>query len=232
VNDISSTFAETPANSLPPLKAGEHLDQKTFHARYAAMPESVWAELIEGVVYILPRVKASHGQLSAALIYWLGVYHAATPGTDALCHATTILGNYSEVHPDACLLVLPEYGGQTYDDEEDFLTGPPELVAEVAMTEADCDLHAKRRDYERAGVCEYVVLVIQEKRIIWLVRRGDGFRPLEPGANGVFRSEFFSGLWLDAAAILRRDTLRVQEVLRQGLASPEHKAFVDKLRRP
>jgi hypothetical protein len=37
-----------------PLQHGEHLDQKTFHARYAAMPENVWAELIEGVVYILP----------------------------------------------------------------------------------------------------------------------------------------------------------------------------------
>jgi Uma2 family endonuclease len=231
MNDIVSTFAEPPAHSLPPLVAGEHLDQKSFHARYAAMPENVWAELIEGVVYILPRVKASHGQLSAALIYWLGVYHAATPGTDALCHATTILGNYSEVHPDACLLVLPEYGGQTRDDEADFLNGPPELVAEVAMTEADCHLHAKRRDYERVGVREYVVLVIQEKRIVWFVRCGDGFAPMEPGADGVFRSEFFGGLWLDVAAMLSDDTLRVHEVLRQGLASPEHKAFGEKLRR-
>jgi Uma2 family endonuclease len=232
MNDITSTFAETPADSVPPLAAGEHLDQKTFHTRYAAMPENVWAELIEGVVYILPRVKASHGQLSAELICWLGVYHAATSGTDALCHATTILGKYSEVQPDACLLVLPECGGQTRDDEEDFLTGPPELVAEVAMTDADCDLHAKRRDYERAGVREYIILVIQEKRVVWFVRRGDGFAPLEPGADGVFHSEFFGGLLLDAAAILQEDTLRVHEVLQQGLASPEHKAFVDKLRRP
>lgn len=196
------------------------------------MPENVWAELIEGVVTILPRVKASHGQLSAELIGWLGAYHAATSGTDALCHATTILGKYSEVHPDACLLVLPECGGQTRDDEEDFLTGPPELVAEVAMTEADCDLHAKRRDYERAGVREYIVLVIQEKRVVWFVRRSDKFAPIEPGADGVLRSEFFAGLWIDPAAMLRQDTLRVEEVLQQGLASPEHKAFVEKLRRP
>lgn len=176
-------------------------------------------------------MKASHGRLSAQLIGWLGVYHAATSGTEALCHATTILGEYSEVHPDACLLVVPEYGGQTLANEEDFLTGPPELVAEVAMTDADCDLHAKRRDYERAGVHEYIVLVIQEKRVVWFVRRGDGFTPLEPGADGVFRSEFFGGLWLDAA-ILQEDPLRVHEVLQQGLASPEHKAFMEKLRRP
>jgi Uma2 family endonuclease len=230
MNKTAITFAEPPP--APPLEPGEHLDQKTFHARYAAMPENVWAELIEGVVHILPRVKASHGQMSAALIYWLGVYHAATPGTDALCHATTILGEYSEVHPDACLLVLPEYGGQTRDNEEGFLTGPPELVAEVAMTDADIDLHAKRRDYERAGVREYVVFLIQEKRIVWFVRGVDGFTPREPGADGLFRSEFFGGLWMDPAAMLREDTLRVEEVLQQGLASADHKAFVEKLRRP
>jgi len=164
------------------------------------------------------------------LIGWLGVYHSATRGTEALCHATTILGTYSEVHPDACLLLLPECGGQTRGDEDGFLTGPPELVAEVAMTDADCDLHAKRRDYERAGVHEYIVLVIQGKRVVWFVRLGDGFTPLEPGTDGVFRSEYFGGLWLDAAAILRKETLRVHEVLQQGLASPEHKAFVEKLR--
>jgi hypothetical protein len=39
------------------LKQGKHLDQKTFHARYAPMLENVWAELIEGVVYILPPRK-------------------------------------------------------------------------------------------------------------------------------------------------------------------------------
>ena len=97
------------------------------------------------------------------------------------------------------------------------------------MTDADCDLYAKRRDYERAGVREYIVFVIQEKHIVWFAHN-DGFAPQQPGTDGVFRSEFFGGLWLDAA-ILQEDTLRVHEVLQQGLASPEHKAFVEKLRR-
>ena len=53
----------------------------------------------------------------------------------------------------------------------------------------------------------------------------------EPGPDGVYRSEYFGGLWLDPAARLRNDMARVQEVLQQGLASPEHQAFVEKLRR-
>ncbi|MBI2480657.1 MAG: hypothetical protein HYV60_19140, partial [Planctomycetia bacterium] len=31
---------------IPPLEPGDHLDQKTFHVRYEAMPEDVKAELI------------------------------------------------------------------------------------------------------------------------------------------------------------------------------------------
>jgi hypothetical protein len=41
----------------------------------------------------------------------------------------------------------------------------------------------------------------------------------------------FPGLWLDPAALLRRDGKRVREVLDQGLATPEHAAFVAKLAR-
>src|SRR6202035_5074153 len=42
----------TPKKDLPPLVNGDHLDQKTFHERYEAMPE-VRAELIGGIVYIM-----------------------------------------------------------------------------------------------------------------------------------------------------------------------------------
>ena len=63
------------------------------------------------------------------------------------------------------------------------------------------------------------------------MRYGDKFTPMAPGADGVFRSEFFGGLWLDAAAILQDDTRRVYEVLQQGLASADHRAFLEKLRR-
>ena len=105
-------------------------------------------------------------------------------------------------------------------------------MAEVALGSSAIDLGGKRRAYERTGVREYIVLVLRERRVAWFVRRGQVFAPLEPGADGILRSEFFGGLWMDPAAMLRQDTLRVEEVLQQGLASPEHKAFLEKLRRP
>jgi Uma2 family endonuclease len=213
-----------------PLEPGDCLDQETFHARYEAMPEHVKAELIEGVVYMPSPLKIDHGEVHGEVIAWLTLYKAATPGTRVADNATTILGPFSEPQPDAILLVSPEYGGQTRINTQRYLVGSPELLAEVALSSQAYDLHAKRRDYERAGVQEYVVVLLREQRIVWFVRREGSFAELEPGPDGIFRSEFFGGLWLDPAALLRCDTLRVHEVLRQGLASPDHAHFLARLK--
>ena len=44
MNSLPATAQPTEAR-LPPLENGERLDQKTFHARYEAMPEGIRAEL-------------------------------------------------------------------------------------------------------------------------------------------------------------------------------------------
>ncbi len=106
------------ANSLPPLEPGDHLDQKTFHARYEAMPENVRAELIGGVVYLSSRVRAEHGRVHARLMGWLGTYEEATSCVEAFGNATVILGPESEPQPDAILIILPEKGGQTRENPE------------------------------------------------------------------------------------------------------------------
>jgi hypothetical protein len=229
---MSTPLASAPLASeveLLPLEPGDHLDQRTFHARYEAMPPGFRAELIGGVVHVPSPMKARHGRIHPCLGTWLMLYQMATPGTDVLDNATTILDDESEPQPDSCLLIRPECGGQTHEDAEGYITGAPELTAEVAASSASIDLHAKRDDYERAGVREYIVLVLHRNHIVWLVRGPQGFVPLDPGSDGIYRSPLFGGLWLDAAALLRQDMTRVQEVLQQGLASPEHAAFVARL---
>jgi Uma2 family endonuclease/mono/diheme cytochrome c family protein len=134
----------------------------------------------------------------------------------------------SEPQPDACLRILPEHGGQAREENE-YIVGPPELVVEVASSTEAIDLHAKRADYERAGVREYVVVALRQARVLWFVLRDGRFQDLAPAADGSLRSEVFPGLWLDPAALLRGDLPRVLEVLRQGLATPEHTALVARL---
>jgi Uma2 family endonuclease len=214
---------------VPPLEPGDHLDQKTFHARYEAMPEDFRAELIGGIVYMPSPVKLRHGEHHALIVAWLVTYQEGTPEVKVFDNTTNILSDDSELEPDACLLILPEKGGQTWVDEEGYLCGAPELVVEVASSSEAIDLHAKKRDYEKAGVLEYLVVALRQQRVFWFQRRRGKFTEMTPGTDGIFRSEVFPGLWLDAAALLRKDTRKLLAGLRQGLASPQHGAFVKKL---
>jgi len=216
---------------LPPLENGDRLDQKTFHERYEAMPRDVHAELIGGIVFMASPQKRPHGRWEKMLTRWLDEYEEATPGTEAFMNSPNILGPESEPEPDGGLLILPENGGQTWGDEDDYIYGAAELNAEVSWASESIDLHAKKRDYEKAGVREYIVIALRQQHVYWFIRRRGKFRDLAPGADGVLRSEVFPGLWLDPDALLRRDRKLLLTVLRQGLASPEHAAFVAQLAR-
>jgi Uma2 family endonuclease len=193
------------------------------------MPEDVRAELIGGIVYMSSPAKRDHGRYTTRVIGWLTDYEESTPGVEALDNTTNILGDDSEAQPDGCLFILPEKGGQTWENSRGYLCGPPELAAEIASSSEAIDLHAKKRDYEKAGVLEYLVVALRQEKVFWFRSRRGKFKEMSPGADGILRSEVFPGLWLDPAALLRRDTKRLAEVLRQGLASPEHAAFVKKL---
>jgi Uma2 family endonuclease len=221
--------SEAKTGELPPLENGDHLDQKTFHERYEAMPSHIRAELIGGVVYMSSPLKRKHGRHGAHLTHWLVSYEVATPGTEALDNTSNILAPDSEPQPDGCLLILPEYGGQIWEDDKGYVNGAPEFTGEVSDSTESIDLHAKKQDYEAAGVREYFVAAMRSRKIFWFVRRRGKFRDLLPGSDGILRSEVFPGFWLDPAAFLRRDQKTVLAVLRQGMASPEHAAFVTKL---
>jgi Uma2 family endonuclease len=214
--------------ALPPLETGDHLDQPTFHARYQAMPGAARAELIGGIVYISSPLKRPHGRVHMVINGWLLEYEKATPGTESLDNTTSILGPQSEPQPDACLRVLPENGGQTRE-KDDYVVGAPELIVEVASSTESIDLHAKRTDYEQAGLREYVLVVLRQARVLWHILRNGRFEELTPAADGTLRSEVFPGLWLDPAALLRRDLLSVIETVHQGLQTQEHTAFVARL---
>src|SRR5438270_7819615 len=116
-----ATAKRLPGRTMPPLENGDRLDQRTFHARYAAMSEDCRAELIGGIVYMASPQKVPHSEAQQLVVRWPDEYAEATPGTEALLNSTHILGPESEPEPDACLFITPEYGGQVYLDEDDYL---------------------------------------------------------------------------------------------------------------
>ncbi len=226
---MATVIGQPRLRILPPLENGDHLDQKTFHARYEAMPEDCRAELVGGIVYVASPQQVPHGKAQQMVSHWLGEYAVATPGTDTLANNTQILGPESEPEPDGCLFILPDYGGQVFQDENDYLNGAPELIVEVSSSTESIDLNRKKLDYQKAGVREYLVLALRTQQVFWFVRQRGRYKEVPLPADGVFRSRVFPGLWLDAEAILRSDRRRVLAALRQGLATPEHAAFVAKL---
>ena len=61
---------ETPAgNGIPQLQNGDRLTRAEFERRYAAMPPTKKAELIEGVVYMSSLVSQAHSGSHFDLIW-------------------------------------------------------------------------------------------------------------------------------------------------------------------
>ena len=121
--------------------------------------------------------------------------------------------------------IRPESGGQTRN-VDGYLVGAPELVGEVSSSSEAYDLHGKLRDYEKAGVLEYVVILLRESAVRWFSLQNGRFGEMTADAEGIFRSRVFPGLWLDSAALFRDDGAALLATLQQGLQSPEHAEFV------
>ena len=88
---------------------------------------------------------------------------------------------------------------------------------------------SEREVYRRSNVREYLAWRVLEGGFDWFVLREGRFERLEPGEDGITRSEVFPGLWLDAGVLLSGDLRGVFRALQQGLASPEHAEFVTRL---
>jgi Uma2 family endonuclease len=231
LSTTTSMSMQTRDDVVPALENGDRLTRAEFERRYEAMPHLKKAELIEGVVYVPSPVRhRQHGAPHAHLIGWLGLYTANTPGVEVGDNGSVRLDLDNEPQPDALLFIDPTRRGQVRISDDGIIEGAPELVAEVASSSVSYDLHAKLHVYRRNGVCEYIVWRVLEQAVDWFVLRDGQYERMPRDAQGLVRSEVFPGLWLDAAALLRGDLVTLLTVVQQGLASPEHHAFVARLR--
>src|SRR5207249_3024580 len=118
-------------------------------------------------------------------------------------NTTNILGKASEPQPDAALVLDDSVGGRTRLDDDGYIHGAPELVAEVAHSSASIDLGVKLALYQEAGAREYLVVLVRERKLRWFVRRRNGFVEQAQDAQGVLKSTVFPGLWLSAPRFFR-----------------------------
>src|SRR5882672_5888904 len=121
--------------AFPPLENGDRLTAPEFEKRYAAMPKLYKAELIDGIVYMSPPPvsDAFHSAPHFDLIGWLSAYRVVTPGVKGGDNGSLRLDLDNQPQPDAYLRFATALG-QSKVDDEGYVEGAPELVAEVAAS--------------------------------------------------------------------------------------------------
>jgi len=218
----------SPVLRLPGLITGERLTVEEFLRRWEELPELKNAELIDGVVYVPSPVSLEHGNLDTRIIWWLSHYAQATPGSKAGNNSTWLMLG-SAPQPDAYLRILPSHGGQSRNERQ-FGAGAPELAVEICVTSTEVDFGPKLALYEKAGVREYITVELFGRRMTWRVLdRSAVYVAQTLSPDGIVRSTAFPGLWLDLAAFWADDGPKMLAALNAGLASAEHRQFVEQL---
>ena len=220
-----------PPKPIPPLQGGDHLTRDEFERRYDATPDLKKAELLDGVVYMPPPVSdEDHGVPHLDLAGWIAMYRFATPGVSGV-RSRVPCGSIrtTDRSPTPCsessrnVAAGPTATGPV-------ISSPPRTSWRKLPPAAPLRPGAKLDVYRRFGVREYVIWRVYDVTVDWFVLRGNDFEHLTPGPDRIYRSEVFPGLWLDADALMRGDAAGLLRVAQQGLASPEHAAFVERLR--
>jgi Uma2 family endonuclease len=134
----------------------------------------------------------------------------------------------SAPQPDVYLRILPSHGGQS-GSERSLGAGAPELAVEISVTSTELDLGPKMRLYQRAGVREYITVEPSGQRIVWRVIENGAYAAQALPPDGIVRSRVFPGLWLDVAAFWANDGAKMLAALNAGLASEDHRQFVERL---
>lgn len=213
------------------LQNGDRMKAVEFERLYAAMPNLKKAELLRGVVYMPSPVSLdSHGEPHSDVVSFLGFYKSLTKGLRTGDNTTLRLDEDNQPQPDAMLFIPSAFGGQSTVSSDKYMVGAPELAFEVAATSRNYDLGEKKDVYATFGVREYVVWQVEADVLEWFILRDGQFVIHEPDADQIYRSTIFPGLWLDWQALLTGDLARVLAVVQQGCATPEHAAFVERLK--
>ena len=217
------------AIALPPqLREGDRLDSDEFLRRWEAMPDLKHAELIGGTVFFMPSpVSAPHSDSHTEMVEWLLAYRNLTRGCHTGIDCTWKMGADDVPQPDLFLRIRPEYGGQSRL-EGSYFRGAPELIVEVTGSSLSRDLGIKLDLYRKAGVREYITVLLKPRQIIWRQIARGRYREIEPDENGLLCSRAFPGLWLDPAAVWN-PAASIRAAVDDGARSAGHAAFVRKL---
>jgi Uma2 family endonuclease len=193
--------------TAPPVVKGQRY-RMTFEEFLERIPDNWQAEWVDGEVYVFMATDVRHARI-------LGFFYGLVSQFVALfdlgevffpTFAVHLRGDRSYREPDV-FVVLSEHRNRIRDDG---LHGPPDLVVEgISDGDPDRDRIDKRREYEAAGVPEYLMIDPREGQedVTYLRLDTEGrYQRVMPDELGRYHSAVLPGFWFDPEWF-RRDPL-------------------------
>ena len=138
------------------LITGLSMSREEFLRTWENTPELRQAEFIDGIVHVPPPVPPANAEFDFLIHHWLAAYCDYDRRCKGGANATWLMLE-SAPQPDSHLRLLPEFGGQSKEQQGKFI-GAPELAVEICETSREVDFGPKLALYQRAGVREYITV--------------------------------------------------------------------------
>jgi Uma2 family endonuclease len=184
--------------ALPPVVRGQWLPM-TFEEFLEWAPDEGQAEWVDGRGIAYVSNSTLHAQILDFLAYLLRSYLTAYDLGNVFTSTALIrLSTRPSGRMPDIFIVFKEHQNRV---EPQWFEGPADFVAEILSDEgARRDLEQKRREYEAAGVPEYLIVDgrIGKHVFVWLWRGPDGvYHEIEPDQEGRYHSIVLPGFWID-----------------------------------
>lgn len=200
-------------NLLEYAPAVENPGRMTFE-EFVTWTANVRAEWVDGEVILMSPSTDSHQDLcnflASLLRIWLETHRQGRVWAD----------NYLMRLPNRRVGRVPDILCVTTQNENrarpTYLDGAADLVVEIVSYDSELrDKVEKIAEYEEAGVREYWLIDQEHDAVTFYQLGANGqYAPAVIGADGIYRSIVFAGLWIDVAWLWQRPLPQVLDVLK------------------
>jgi hypothetical protein len=177
----------------------------------------------------MPELTTAKSVLLTDLALCVNHYRLFTPGIYVCLHVPVVLDENTRIVPG--LIAMVNHGRLKQCEPVTLgFEGPPNFVLDVFDADEMAEYKARRSDFERSGVTEYVVVENAERlRLHW--NRHDGSRFVDAAAdrNGVIKSKALPGLWIPVKALATRDWWAILSAIEYGVTRLGHHEFQESI---
>jgi Uma2 family endonuclease len=123
---------------------------------------------------------------------WVAIYADETPGCEGGLATTWVMEKQSVLQPDVALRIVPKSGGQS-SEVGGYCTDAAEMIVEISGSSLSRDLGAKLQLYQRAGVREYLTVILRTQQVSGGNCLAAATERLHPAKTVSFGPAFFPG---------------------------------------